>query len=246
MTPLRDQVAVITGASSGIGKAIALGLAAKGTTLCLVGRSVERLEHVAELARQCGGEAHCYPADLSRDEHVDELCGTLRGDVRDIDMLVHSAGMISMGHLQHAPVEEFDRQYRVNVRAPFTITQQLLPLLRSRRGQIVFINSSAGMNAGSGVGQYAATKHALKAIADSLRNEVNPDGVRVLTVFLGRTASPMQAAIHQLEGRAYDPDRLVQPQDVAAMVISALSLPRTAEVTDISIRPTQKPREDHA
>ncbi len=94
------------------------------------------------------------------------------------------------------------------------------------------------------MGQYAATKHALRAMTDSLRDEVNPDGVRVLSVFLGRTASPMQAAIHQVEGRAYDPDRLVQPQDVAAMVISALSLPRTAEVTDISIRPMQKPPED--
>jgi NADP-dependent 3-hydroxy acid dehydrogenase YdfG len=244
VTAFQDHVAVITGASSGIGKAIALALAAKGATLCLVGRSVERLEHVAGLARQGGSQARSYPADLSRDDHISELCGTLRRDARDIDVLVHSAGTISMGHLRHAPVEEFDRQYRVNVRAPFTLTQQLLPMLISRRGQIVFINSSAGIDARSGVGQYAATKHALRAMTDSLRDEVNPDGVRVLSVFLGRTASPMQAAIHHVEGRAYDPDRLVQPQDVAAMVISALSLPRTAEVTNISIRPMQHPRED--
>jgi NADP-dependent 3-hydroxy acid dehydrogenase YdfG len=89
--------------------------------------------------------------------------------------------------------------------------------------------------------QYAATKHALKAIADSLREEVNAEGLRVLSVYPGRTASPMQAAVHEMEGRAYHPERLMQPEDVAAVVINALSLPRSAEVTDIYIRPLLKP-----
>jgi NADP-dependent 3-hydroxy acid dehydrogenase YdfG len=104
----------------------------------------------------------------------------------------------------------------------------------------VFINSSAGLGAKAGVGQYAASKHALKAIADSLRAEVNALGLRVLSVFPGRTASPMQAAVHALEGKAYHPESLLQPQDVAAVVLNALSLPRSAEVTDISIRPLVK------
>jgi NAD(P)-dependent dehydrogenase (short-subunit alcohol dehydrogenase family) len=138
-------------------------------------------------------------------------------------------------------VADFDGQYRTNVRAPYVLTQALLPMLRSRQGQIVFINSSVGLNARAGVGQYAATKHALKALADSLREEVNAASVRVLSVFLGRTASPMQAGIHAAEGKAYHPERLLQPQDVAAVVLNALSLPRTAEVTDISIRPFMKP-----
>jgi NADP-dependent 3-hydroxy acid dehydrogenase YdfG len=116
----------------------------------------------------------------------------------------------------------------------------LLPMLRSRHGQVVFINSSVGTRAPANVGQYAATKHALKAIADSLRDEVNADGMRVLSVFLGRTATPMQAAIYEMEGRTYRPELLLQPEDVAAVVINALTLPRTAEVTDISIRPFKK------
>jgi NADP-dependent 3-hydroxy acid dehydrogenase YdfG len=90
------------------------------------------------------------------------------------------------------------------------------------------------------VGQYAASKHALRAIADSLRDEVNPDGVRVLSVFLGRTASPMQADIYRAEGRRYQPEQLMQPEDVAAVVINALSLPRTAEVTEVRMRPMRK------
>jgi short-subunit dehydrogenase len=121
------------------------------------------------------------------------------------------------------------------------LTQALLPLLKARQGQIVFINSTVGLRAGANVGQYAATKHGLKALADSLRDEVNADGVRVLSVFLGRTATPMQAAIHEMEGRVYHPEFLMQPEDVAAVVINALSLPRTAEMTDIHVRPMIKP-----
>jgi NADP-dependent 3-hydroxy acid dehydrogenase YdfG len=105
----------------------------------------------------------------------------------------------------------------------------------------VFVNSSVGLNARANVGQYAATKHALKALADSLRDEVNADAVRVLSVFLGRTATPMQASVHEMEGKEYHPERLLLPEDVAAVVINALSLPRSAEVTDINIRPLIKP-----
>lgn len=240
MAAFADQIAVVTGAGSGVGKAIAVSLAAEGAALCLVGRDLEKLETVAESVRAAASRVVSYQADLARDEDLRELAVRLKRDFGHLDVLVHSAGVFSMARLDQAPVEDLDWQYRVNVRAPYVLTQALLPMLKSRRGQIVFINSSAGLAAREGVGQYAATKHALKAIADSLRQEVNADGLRVLSVFLGRTASPMQEAVHKMEGRAYDPERLMQPDDVAAAVINALSLPRTAEITDISIRPSRK------
>jgi NADP-dependent 3-hydroxy acid dehydrogenase YdfG len=105
----------------------------------------------------------------------------------------------------------------------------------------VFLNSSAGLMAHTNVGQYTATKHALKAIADCLREEVNGDRIRVLSVFPGRTATPLQRRLHVVEGREYRPERLLQPEDVASVVVSALCLPRTAEVTDINIRSMSKP-----
>lgn len=114
-------------------------------------------------------------------------------------------------------------------------------MLKTRRGQIVFINSIAGIYAMPHVGQYAATQHALKAVTDSLRAEVNAAGVRFLSVYPGRTATPMQEAVHEREGRVYVPERLMQPEDVAAAVLSALGLPRTAEVTDLHIRPLVNP-----
>ena len=238
---LNDQIAVVTGASSGIGAAIALGLAVQGATLCLVGRRLETLETVAESARATASRVLCCRADLTLDEDIRALTEHLQRNLKHVDLLIHSAGDISLGRLESAPVEDFDRQYRINVRAPYVLTQALLPMLRLRRGQIVFVNSSAGLSARANVSQYAATKHALKAIADSLREEINAAGIRVLSVYPGRTATPMQAAVHKMEGRAYHPEHLAQPEDVAAVVINALSLPRSAEVTDINIRPLAKP-----
>jgi NADP-dependent 3-hydroxy acid dehydrogenase YdfG len=117
------------------------------------------------------------------------------------------------------------------------LTRLCLPALRASHGQVVFVNSTQGIAAGRGVGAYAASKHALRALADSLRQEVNADGVRVLSVYPGRTATPLQAAVFAAEGRAYAPEALMQPEDVAAMVLAAVTLPRTAEVTEIMMRP---------
>jgi NADP-dependent 3-hydroxy acid dehydrogenase YdfG len=97
------------------------------------------------------------------------------------------------------------------------------------------------LNARSGVAQYAATKYALKAMADSLRAEVNSERIRVLSVFPGRTAGPMQEARYAAEGKPYHPKSLLQPSDIALAVIAALALPRTAEITDLRIRPFLKP-----
>lgn len=240
MYALTDQIAVITGASSGIGRATALGLAAQGTKLCLIGRRAQALEAVATIARKTAPEVFFYCIDLTRDENISRLKDNLERDFGQVDLLIHSAGAFSMGTLQNTSVEELDSLYRVNVRAPYVLTQALLPMLLSSQGQIVFINSSAIMRARAMVGQYAATKSALKAIADSLREEVNAAQVRVLSVFPGRTATPQQAIIHEMEAKPYNPETLMQPEDVAAVVINALSLPRSAEVTEINLRPFTK------
>jgi len=242
MTDFTGQIAVVTGASSGIGKAIALDLGARGATLCLIGRRLERLDAVAKSARATAPRVSCYRVDLTVDEEVQKLAADLQRDFGYLDLLVHSAAVIHLGRLEVAPVEDLDEQYRTNVRAPYVLTQTLLPMLKARQGQIVFINSSLGLRSAiPNLSQYTATKHALKAIADSLRAEVNSDGVRVLSVYPGRTATPMQAAIHKIEGKKYYTERLMQPEDVAAVVVNALSLPRSAEVTDVSVRPMNKP-----
>jgi short-subunit dehydrogenase len=237
---LSGQTAVVTGASSGIGAAIALALAEEHTNLRLTGRNCEALNAVADKARRSSPEVRSYQADLSVDQELEKLAAMLRNSCTRLDVLVHCAGAISLAPLESASIADFDLQYKTNVRAPFLLTQRLLPLLRESHGSIVFINSSAGMTTRANISQYAATKHALKAVADSLRAEVNPDDVRVLSIYPGRTASPQQAAIFKAEGRPYTPELLMQPADLAQILIDALKVNRSAEVTDISIRPMRK------
>ena len=162
----------------------------------------------------------------------------LKQDTATVDILVHCADVVRESPMAEARIEDLDLQYKTNVRAPYLLTQSFLPLLARARGQIVFINSSVALTAKRReIGQYGATKHALRAIADSLREEVNPKGIRVLSVYVGRTATPRQKALHHSSGRPYRPEKLLQPNDLASVVVQALSLPKTAEVTEISIRP---------
>ena len=203
----------------------------------LLGRDRERLEGVAADARAAGGEADVHTGDLSRDEAIAETVAQLGREVRAVDVLVHSAGAVSLGTVFETSIDALDHQYRVNLRAPFALTQGLLPLLKAARGQVVFINSGAGLNARAGWSAYAASKHGLRALADALREEVREDGIRVVSLYPGRTASPMQRAVREMEGQPYDAESFIQPQDVAESLLSALTLPRSADVTELVIRP---------
>lgn len=236
---LAGRVAVVTGASSGIGRAIGIELSRKGVHLCAIGRDRARLAEAVDAAQRCAPAAG-FPMDLARERDFLPLVRYLEKTGR-LDILIHCAGIIRSGIIENARVEDFDLQFGVNVRGPYLLTQRLLPLLTVPGGQIVFVNSTAGLAAKEArIGQYGATKHALKAVAESLREELNPKGIRVLSVYLGRTATPMQESIFQKEGKEYHPELLLQPEDVASVVAHLLSLPFTAEVTDISMRPMHK------
>lgn len=237
---LVGRVALVTGAGRGIGKSIAIALAREGVQVCIVGRDPVRLAETASIARQFS-QVTGYQTDLTLEEDLLVLIRQLEQGFGRLDILVHSAGIIHLDPLERACIKDLDVQYATNVRAPYMLTQRLLPLLTQSRGQIVFINSSAGLTSRRPeVGQYAATKHALRAVADSLREEVNEKGIRVLSMYLGRTATPLQEALYQQQGSTYHPEGLLQPEDVASTVVFALMLPATAEVTDITMRPLQK------
>lgn len=239
MGALTNRVALVTGASGGIGSAVALALAEEGAHLLLAGRDAARLEAVAERARPMAQRVEVAAADLADDGAVRGLAARVEELFRGLDVLVHATGAFRGGAVAASPVEDLDLQVRINLRLPYLLTQLLLPALRERQGQVVFVNSTAGMTAHGSWAAYAASKHGLKALADSLREEVNRDGVRVLSVFPGRTASPMQEEVKRWEGKPYEPERLLQPADVAAMIVQALKLPRTAEVTNLQVRPMQ-------
>lgn len=231
---LIGRVALVTGASGDIGRAIAFDLLKANAEVFMLGRNMARLSD-PEPPEKFRERCRFILADLTDSEAVEGVGAEVLPKGR-LDVLVLSSGIYERSR----EPDTFARQIAANLLGPYALIQRLLPLLIEARGQVVFINSTQGLKAVAGIGQFAATQHAMKAVADSLRDEVNALGVRVTSLFLGRTASERQRAIFAVEGRPYPPERLIQPADVAEVVLSLLRLPRTAEATDIVLRPMHK------
>jgi len=225
------SVALVTGASGDIGHAVGDALAGHGLHVVAVARRFDRLADLASRRPQVQPIAADLTIAADRAAVADAANGLGR-----LDLLVLGSGI----YRRSDDPTELERQFAANVHGPYALLQAVLPLLIASQGQVVFINSTQGLAASPGVGQFAATQHAMRALADSLRDEVNPHGVRVASVFLGRTATTRQAAIFAKEGRAYTPERLLQPADVAGIVLTLFALPPTAEVTNITLRPRLK------
>jgi short-subunit dehydrogenase len=234
------RTALVTGASSGIGRAIALAWGARGGSVALVGRDRSALAAAARDLEAVGARAEAWAADLTDAASLRSLPDRVRDRFGALHALVHAAGLYATGPETLADAGSLSALWQVNAGAPLQLSLAFRELLRASAGEIVFVNSSVVASPAPGLAAYAATKRALAAIADSLRASLNEQGIRVLSVYPGRTATPMQRRIFELEGRAWRPERLLQPEDVAAAVIHALELPRTAEITDLHIRPFRK------
>lgn len=236
--PFEGQCAVVTGASRGIGRVIAAMLCRSGAMVLLVARNPSGLDAAVAAA---GKAAAGLALDIAEAGAGGRILDFSLQRFGRIDILVHAAGTMMLGTMADTTLPALDEMLDVNVRAPYAITRAALAELRRTQGQVLFINSSIIRAANiAGRGGYAATKHALKAVADSLRDEVNEHGVRVISLIPGTTATDGQERLHKAAGRPYRPERLLQPEDVARAACDALALPRTAEVTDLHIRPMQK------
>lgn len=223
---------VLTGAGSGIGQLLAERLTARGDRLVLVARDADRAE---DLAASHPGAA-VIVADLAQPASL--AAAVAASDLPDgIDAVVHAAGIVDLGHVEDLTVSSWQDQLAVNLVSPAELTRLLLPRVRAVRGQVLFVNSGAGLTAHPQWAAYAASKHGLKALADALRGEEAAHGVRVTTVYPGRTATPMQAQVHAQEGKDYDADAWIQPASVVTAVLTALDLPRDAVITDLSVKP---------
>ena len=236
MTIPNPAVIMITGASSGIGAALARLLAGPGRTIHLQGRDETRLAALAAEVDGSGATAIIHRIDLADPVAVDAEASRLSHQISRLDALVHSAGAVTLGTVESSDITDLDRQYAINLRAPFAFTTALTPALVAASGQAIFVNSGAGQRASPGWSQYASSKFGLRALADAYRAEVADRGVRVTTVYPGRTATPMQAEVHRQEGRPYDPNIHAKPEDVASCIAHALEMPRTAIVPEISVR----------
>jgi len=226
----------ITGATSGIGAAVAARFARSGAELVLLGRDADKLQQIATSLGK-NARVHTLVADLADPSSITSVVERTAEHVTSLEALVHAAGTFTPGSALDGSRAALDTMLQVNVHAPIALSRALLPYLEKTRGTIVYINSTGVQRPQGLTGQYIACKHALRALADSLREEVNSRGVRVTTVYPGRTATPMQEALHDAEERVYYPERLLQVEDVAELVECAVNLPKTAEVVDLFVRP---------
>ncbi len=223
---------VITGAGSGIGAAVARRLHERGDEIVLHARDAGRAKELAAAlpgAKTLVGDL-ADPAKLSWAFSHQSLPDR-------VDSLLHIAGVVDLGPVGDLTPKTWLNQLNVNLVAPAELTRLLLPQLRVAQGHVLFVNSGSGLNAHAGWAAYGASKHGLKALADALRQEEHGNGVRVTSVYPGRTASPMQAKVHQQEGKEYDPAKWIDPESVATTILMALDLPRDAEVNDLTVRP---------
>lgn len=227
---------LITGASGGLGRALASVLAEPDTELILTGRRADALNRVADIARSKGATAQTHVLELSSANEVLAFGKTIGSASTGLDVLIHNAAVIKLGLLAEADIADLDWHYQVNIKAPVILTTCLIERIQQARGQFVFVNSAAGLVARKGVGFYAATKHALKAVADSLREELTPYGVTVLNVFPSRMNTPMQELVLAMEGAVADLGRFLQPENTARIIAEAMERCRRGEITSVTLK----------
>jgi NADP-dependent 3-hydroxy acid dehydrogenase YdfG len=234
---LKNKISCITGASKGIGKAIALSLARAGAAISISARSEDLLEMTAEEARSLGANVFTYPGNMSDEAEIKNFITQTNQKLGSLDILVNNAGFGHFHPIAQFPTEDWDEMFNLNVRGLFIATREALPYLR-KAGESVVVNvvSLAGKNAFVNGGGYAATKHAVLGFSRCLMLEERKNGIRVLAVCPGSVATNFFDAHHE----TFDPkkDRILRAEDVAESILHMIRLPQRAMVSEIDIRPT--------
>ncbi len=235
--PLEGKVALVTGASRGIGLAIAQRLASMGARVSLCARDAQRLESAANECRQAGAaEVIAVPADVSRAADVNNLVETTRRQLGPTEILINNAGVGSFGPIQNADEANWDIVLDTNLKAVFLLSRAVAPdMIRTHAGHIVNIASLAGKNTFAGGGIYCASKWGLLGLTGCMAEDLRPNGIRVSAICPGSVATEFGLP----GGR--DRSKMLQPDDVAHAVAMVLTAAPQSFISEISMRPTQKP-----
>jgi NADP-dependent 3-hydroxy acid dehydrogenase YdfG len=248
---LKGTVALVTGASSGIGEATARTLAAQGAAVALVARRGERLEALGGTIADAGGTALPIEADVTEQEQAEAAVARAVEELGRLDVLVNNAGVMLLGPIVGAPVEEWERMLQVNLLGLLYTTYAALPHLLEaaekdprRVSDVVNISSVAGRIARKGSGVYNATKHGVGALSESLRQEVTRRHVRVSLVEPGAVATELQGHNRpeikdQIEKRFEDME-ILEAEDIADAIAYVVTRPRRVAVNEVLVRPTEQ------
>src|SRR5215213_8817480 len=235
------MLAVVTGAGSGVGRAVATGLAAAGGTPVLVGRSREPLRETASLVAGAGGQALVRPADVTDEAAVEAVFAQVADELEGIDAAILAAGVGRYGLIESYTLADWEETIAVNLTGPFLCARAAIPHLRKNGGgAIVAVSSGAGKQGYPQLGAYSASKFGLMGLMQGLAGEVAEDGVKVCTVVPGSILTPFggRSVAKKREEMANDPGRkYLFPEDVADAILFLLRQPRHAWTQELNLWP---------
>jgi NADP-dependent 3-hydroxy acid dehydrogenase YdfG len=245
--PLDGKVALVTGASSGIGEATASALAIAGAKLAIAARRADRLSALAKSIGDAGGQALEIVADVTTAGDIARMIDTVVEEFGRLDILVNNAGVMLLSPVAEASSDDWRRMVELNLIALMELTKAALPHLKASKGHIVNIASVAGRVANPAASGYAATKFGVLGFSESLRREVYADKVRVTVIEPGMVATELGDHITNAKAKAGLEQRraTMEPllaEDVAAAVAYAVTQPARVNVNEILLRPTDQER----
>jgi 3-oxoacyl-[acyl-carrier protein] reductase len=238
---LAGTVAVITGAGSGVGRAVAIALAEAGGTPVLVGRTREPLWETASLVAGVGGQSLVRPADVTDEAAVNEVFARAATELEGIDAVILSAGIGRYGAIESYPIADWEATIATNLTGPFLCAKAAIPHLRAREGgAIIAVSSGAGKQGYRQLGAYSASKFGLMGLMQGLAAEVGDDGIKVCTVVPGSILTPFggRSIAEKCDAMASDPGRkYLYPEDVAEAILFLLRQPRHTWTQELNLWP---------
>ena len=229
--------AIVTGASSGIGKAVTLALAHAGIDLALVGRSTERLEAVAASAREQGVDVQTYAFDLLELDQVKTKFEAIAAELGQVDVLINNAGMGYTGSLEQTSLADWQQVIDLNLTSAFQVTLGVLPRMRQQQqGQIINVSSIAAKTAFPEWGAYCVSKAALNALSQAIAAEERANGIRVTTVMPGAVNTPIWDT--ETVDADFDRAMMLTPENLAETILQVVQLPAGANIEEIVVTPS--------
>ncbi len=233
MESLKNKVALVTGASKGIGKAIALALVAEGAQVGLIARSEPDLQMLASEIQANGGKAVYAMADISDRVSVEAAVNTITNELGPIDILINNAGTGKFGKFLELDPEDWERQIKVNLFGVYYTTRAVLPQMIERlSGDIINISSTAGKNGSAATSAYSASKFGVFGLSESLMQEVRKQNIRVTALAPSTIVTDLAYSANLITG---DPEKVMHPEDFAELVIAHLKLNRRMLVKETSV-----------
>jgi 3-oxoacyl-[acyl-carrier protein] reductase len=233
MESLKGKNALITGAGKGIGKALALALAAEGVNLALIARTEKDLQSVAQEVKQSGVRVEFAVADVADRQNVEQAVEKLVKALGPVDILINNAGIGQFGKFMELSPEQWEQIVKVNLFGPYYVTRAVLPsMLERQTGDIVNVSSTAGQKGSPLTSAYSASKFGLIGMSESLMQEVRKSNVRVFTLTPSTIATDMAINLKLTDG---NPEKVMQAEDFAELVVAQLKLNRRVVVKDAGI-----------